>query len=89
MTARSSRREVRNPILGLPVVQKALAEMTPDEAARWTAILLAIQADARERAELNWRRHKGPVAAYWKATGAIVGHIAKVIRFTRQPELGL
>jgi hypothetical protein len=89
MTARSSRREVRNPILSLPVVVEALAEMTPEEATRWRRILLAIQADAREKAELNWRRHKGPVAYYWKATGVVCGHLAKVIRLTRQSELSL
>jgi hypothetical protein len=87
MTERSNRREVRNPILALPVVREALAGMTAEEATRWRSILLAIQADARERAELNWRRHKGPMASYWKATGAYVGHLARAIRIMRQTEL--
>jgi hypothetical protein len=67
--ARSNRREVRNPILGLPV-------------------LLAIAADARGRADESWRKHKGPMAAYWKAASVYAGHIAKAIRaIPRQPSL--
>lgn len=87
MDARSSRREVRNPILALPAARAALAELAPDQAEALARVLVAIQADARDRAEICWRRHKAPMAAYWKAAGVYCGHVAKAIRFTRQPEL--
>lgn len=89
MTVRSSRREVRNPILGLPAAREAIDRLPPEAAEALARVLLAIQSDARERAEESWRRHKGPMAAYWKAAGVYCGHIAKAIRIGRQQELGL
>lgn len=89
MTARSSRREVRNPILAIPAAREALEALPPDQAEALARVLLAIQDDARARAEESWRKHKAPMAAYWKAAGVYCGHIAKAIRFTRQQELAL
>jgi hypothetical protein len=86
MAARSNRREVRNPILGLPDARAALAELEPAQAEALARVLLAIQIDARARADESWRRHKGPMAAYWKAAGVYCGHIAKAIRLTPRQE---
>jgi hypothetical protein len=86
--ARSNRREVRNPILGLPAARAALAELPADQAEALRTVLLAIAADARGRADESWRKHKGPMAAYWKAASVYAGHIAKAIRaIPRQPSL--
>lgn len=79
MTDRSSRREVRNPILALPAAKLALIELTPDERLRVRAVLLAIRDDARARAQESWRRHKAPMALYWKAVAVYANHIARVI----------
>ena len=77
---RSTRREVRNPILALPAAKLALLELTSDERERVRRVLLAIRDDARERADLAWRKHKAPMAVYWKAVAVYAGHIARVLR---------
>lgn len=79
MLDRSRRREVRNPMLAMPAVRAALAEMTPDDRARWRRILLAIRDDARERAEKSWKTHKPPMAVYWKTIGVVCNHLARVL----------
>lgn len=79
ITPRSSRREVRNPVLGLPAAKAAIQDLTPRERSALRTILLAIQADARDRAEKCWRTHKPPMAVYWKAIGVIAGHIARAL----------
>lgn len=86
---RSARREVRNPVLGLPAARAALESLTPREAAALEAVLDAIGADAALRAEQSWRKHKAPMASYWKAAGVYSRHIAKAIRFLRKEKTPL
>jgi hypothetical protein len=76
---RSNRREVRNPILALPSA-KRIEELSPLNRAALRGVLLDIAQDARERANECWRKHKAPMAAYWKAVSVYAGHIAKVLR---------
>ena len=42
--------------------------------------LLDLRKDALRRAELQWRRHKAPMACYWKAVGVYAGHLARALR---------
>ena len=42
--------------------------------------LLDLRKDALHRAELQWRRHKAPMACYWKAVGVYAGHLARTLR---------
>lgn len=77
---RSARREVRNPMLAIPEVRSAIAEMSDDDRDRWRRILIAIRNDARDRAEKAWRKHKPPVAAYWAAVGVVCNHLSRVLR---------
>lgn len=76
---RSNRAEVRNPILALPSARR-LADLSPAERNTLIALLLDIKADAAERASECWRKHKAPMAAYWKAVSVYSGHIARAIR---------
>jgi hypothetical protein len=76
---RSSLREVRNPMLALPSTQRLLA-LPPSQRAVLRAVLLDLQREAREKAELCWRTHKAPMAAYWKAVSVYAGHLAKVTK---------
>lgn len=78
MSVRSSKAEVRNPILTLPSVAR-LRALSPDARLALQDILLDIQNDARLRAERSWRNRKPPVAAYWAACGVYAGHIARAI----------
>jgi hypothetical protein len=76
---RSNRAEVRNPVLALPGFGRLRALPEPvREALR--AILMDLGADADERAAACWRKHKAPMAAYWKAVGVYARHIAKALR---------
>jgi hypothetical protein len=79
MTDRSKRREVRNPVLALPAAAR-IAELSPLHKATLRGLMLDIAADARQRANECWRRHKAPMAAYWKAVSVYAGHIARVLK---------
>lgn len=90
MVARSSRADVRNPILGLPAACEAIARLDPDQAEALAAVLHAVARDATTRANELWRKHKAPMAAYWKAKAVDCRHIARAIRAQkRQQELAL
>ena len=76
--ARSSRREVRNPVLGLPAAE-LLATLPPEAADALSAVLSDIRWSAAQKAEECWERHKPPMAAYWKAVAVYAGHIRRAI----------
>ncbi|TGQ69907.1 hypothetical protein EN829_014915 [Mesorhizobium sp. M00.F.Ca.ET.186.01.1.1] len=78
-SARSSRADVRNPILALPAAKRI--SQCPPEARRLLADLLYdIHLDARQRANDCWTRHKAPMALYWKAVSVYAGHLYRVVR---------
>ena len=78
MPDRSARREVRNPVLALPAARR-LVELDPAARAALRAVLLDLKLDARERAGECWRKHKAPMAAYWKAVSVYAGHLARLL----------
>ena len=43
------------------------------------AALLELREDALHRAEHCWRKHKAPMALYWKVVGVYAGHLARAI----------
>lgn len=71
--------EVRNPVLALPSF-KLLRTLDPGSLLALRAVLLEMRREARAQAEHSWRRHKGPMAAYWKAVSVYAGHIARALR---------
>lgn len=77
---RSSRPDVRNPITSLPDAVAALQSLPNDSRQALRVALLAIRRDAAQRAEVSWRKHKAPMAAYWKAVAVYAGHIARLVR---------
>jgi hypothetical protein len=83
--SRSLRADVRNPLLQLPAAQR-LAELPPEAQAALKALLLEIRNDCRVRADECWRKHKAPMAAYWKATGVYANHMSRLLgRTTTAP----
>lgn len=42
--------------------------------------LEALRKDALSKANHCWRKHKAPMALYWKVVGVYAGHLAKSIR---------
>lgn len=80
-TTRSTRAEVRNPVLALPSAVK-LKALSPEAREALREVLGDIALDARERAEKCWRSHKAPMAAYWKAVSVYAGHTRRALRLT-------
>lgn len=76
---RSTRADVRNPLLTLPSAQ-AFGALPPDAKAALRAALLDFRRECRERAEKCWRTHKPPMAAYWKAWAVNAGHAARLLK---------
>ena len=73
------------------IIHRADADLKHASIARFQALppsahqalrvaLLDLRKDAQHRAELQWRRHKGPMACYWRAVGVYAGHIARALR---------
>lgn len=79
MSARSAQAQVRNPLLALPSAA-ALADLPDDAKAALSAVLADIRRDAQARADESWRKHKGPMAAYWKAVAVYAGHTRRALR---------
>jgi hypothetical protein len=42
--------------------------------------LTALRTDALKRAEHCWKKHKAPMALYWKVIGVYAGHLARSIK---------
>jgi hypothetical protein len=79
MSDRSSRADVRNPMLALPSVQ-AMATLPTPLLDHLRAALREVEADARARADKCWNTHKAPMAAYWKAKAVDARHLRLAIR---------
>ena len=76
---RSSRKEVRNPLILLPSAQ-AFKKLPPECRAAMRALLKEMRADLRKKAEHSWRKSKAPVAAYHKAMAVYAGHIYNLLK---------
>lgn len=79
MNARSSLAAVRNPLLALPAA-RAVQDLPPAARDALRGLLLAVRVDAQARAAECWRRHKAPMACYWKAVSVYAGHAARLCR---------
>lgn len=79
MSARSNRPEVRNPVLALPAMAE-LRMLSHASRAAMARLLMDLHRDAAERADKCWRKHKGPMAAYWKAVAVYAKHTARAVR---------
>ncbi|MDP3613710.1 MAG: hypothetical protein Q8R98_17870 [Rubrivivax sp.] len=79
MTPRSSRREVRNPILALDAV-KTILTLPQDQRFALAGLLMDLSRDARQRAQKAWLSQKPPMASYWMATSVVAKHIARALK---------
>lgn len=76
--------EVRNPVLALPGFRR-LRALPPGTRLVLASILDEIAADARARADQCWKKHKAPMAAYWKAVAVYAGHISRGLKRADPP----
>lgn len=81
-TPRASLAETRNPLLALPAARR-LGELDPATRDLVAELLGELALDARGRAEQSWRKHKAPMAAYWKAVAVYARHLRLVLRQER------
>lgn len=79
MTTRSNQAAVRNPILGLPAILKLQRLPRPVKEAL-IELLYELGADANARADQCWKKHKAPMAAYWKAVAVYARHTARAVK---------
>lgn len=79
---RSSRSEVRNPLLKLRAAEQIRA-LPPQVRQALGDLLLDLSRDARERAQRSWRQNKAPMALYWKVVSVYAGHLHRVVRPSR------
>lgn len=78
MSNRSLKPDVRNPVLRLTSAR--LIQSLPIEQRRLLGILLRdLAKDANEQAERAWKKRKGPMAVYWRATSTYAKHLARAI----------
>lgn len=77
-TDRSNRQDVRNPLSALPEAQ-AFLDLPPEAQAALREALVAFSAACRTKADTAWRRHKPPMAAYWKAWAVNARHAAVLL----------
>jgi hypothetical protein len=77
--ARSSRPEVRNPLVELPAFRRLQALDAPTRAAL-RELLLELRQQARERGDELWRRNKPWSGVYWRVVAVYVGHVARLLR---------
>lgn len=76
---RSSRREVRNPLVTLPAVARIVCLPHALQLAL-RCLLIELRDECRTRAEKCWRTGKGPMALYYKVVGVYVTHTARLLR---------
>lgn len=79
MVQRSLRTDIRNPLLALPSMTE-MRRLPESTRAPLRILLKEISADARKRADQCWKKHKAPMAAYWKAVAVYAGHAARALK---------
>jgi hypothetical protein len=80
MIARSSRPEVRNPMLALPATRRLAESLQEPARALLAEVLTELARDAADRARASWRSHKAPMACYWKIVSVYARHLARALR---------
>jgi hypothetical protein len=75
---RSTRAEVRNPVLALPAA-RILAAIDPDTRTVLALLLRDLQQDAWSKSRQSWDRRKAFTAAYWAAVATYAGHILRAV----------
>ena len=74
MTNRSNSAAVRNPIAAIPAVAERASRLSPEAREELRGFLTDISKDWRAVAEKSWRKHKAPMAAYWKQNAVNARH---------------
>ena len=76
--SRSSRRDVRNPLVKVPEVESEFRRLPPEAQEAFVRMLRACSAQFRANGNHCWARHKPPMAAYWKEHAVNLRHAALI-----------
>jgi hypothetical protein len=77
--SRSSLPATRNPLLLLPAARK-IADLPQESKVALRDLLIELSTEAQRRASESWRKHKAPMAAYWKAVAVYSRHLSRLLR---------
>lgn len=77
---RSTRADVRNPLLQLKSARQLGEWMTPGTAQILAIFLRELSDDARQRAGECWKKHKAPMALYWKVVAVYARHLSQICK---------
>lgn len=84
---RSTRPDVRNPLLQLESARRLGEWLTSSTAQVLAMFLTDISRDARARAAECWKRHKAPMALYWKIVAVYARHFVQILRAIQRQAL--
>lgn len=74
MTERSSRPEVRNPILAMPEVMEEFSALPPEARQALVRMLSKMSRHFHANGDAAWDKNKYYVAGYWKGWGVYARH---------------
>ena len=77
--SRSNRPDVRNPLMKLPSA-KDIAALPPEARAALRSLALEASKAWRALGDECWKRHKPPMAAYWRAWSVNARHLARLCK---------
>jgi hypothetical protein len=88
MSERSSRADVRNPVLAIPESADLLA-LPMESRVALARFLSGLAKHCRAKADLCWRTHKAPMALYWKVCAVWARHLSVALRGVPLPAVDL
>lgn len=59
--------------------QEIFNQLPNDSKVALKSVLKRLRIDSLKKSEYSWRKHKAPMALYWKVVGVYSGHIARSI----------
>jgi len=77
---RSNSLLVRNPLMKLSSARKLITflDAHPELREQFREMLKELRAECHVNAAQSWKKNKGPMAAYWMAARAYVGHCSRL-----------
>jgi hypothetical protein len=87
LSDRSNRQAVRNPMLQDENLRHEVLFLGPNERAFLERFLRRASKRWAAQADHAWRKHKPPMAAYWKQCAVNARHLALAIRTLSPPSI--
>jgi hypothetical protein len=53
--------------------------LPPEARTALKSALNDLRVDCQQKAKYSWKKHKAPMALYWKVVGVYAGHIARCL----------